>query len=267
MLSRIAFNTGIMGTHIKCYMCDSPATSHEHVPPKCVFPERKDAAGRDFRSQLITVPSCDVHNSKKATDDEFLMVSLAGIIGNNSIGYRHRLTKVNRAIRNTSGRLLDAVYLKRKHYLVQLENNGFLEVIWGTPDYDRLECCFERIARGLFFHKFRTSFKGRLKVLLGYIRHDDKNSAAFSAFIKHRSEIELIGKEKVGNNPSVFFYQFSDRDKYGLFMVRMCFYEGVDIYVSFIPEDAVVPYNLAMGLIGRGVKTYITLEGKSYEFN
>src|SRR6266576_4429106 len=97
----------------KCYMCDKPATSHEHVPPKCIFPERKDTGGEDLRDQLMTVPSCDEHNTRKSKDDEFLMVSLAGILGNNSIGYRQKFTKVNRAIRNTSGRLLNAAFLKR----------------------------------------------------------------------------------------------------------------------------------------------------------
>jgi hypothetical protein len=32
-----------------CYMCDSTAISSEHVPPKCIFPESKDVAGKNFR--------------------------------------------------------------------------------------------------------------------------------------------------------------------------------------------------------------------------
>src|SRR5205823_2704332 len=99
-----------------------------------------------------------------------------GIIGNNCIGYRHNLTKVNRAIRNTAGRLLDAAFLKRKHYVVKLEDNAFLEVIWGTPDYERLKTCFEHIAQGLFHHHFRTRFNGRMRVSIGYLKNADKNS-------------------------------------------------------------------------------------------
>jgi len=251
----------------QCYMCDEPATSHEHVPPKCIFPERKDLQGEDLRAQLITVPSCDTHNSKKSKDDEFLMVSLAGIIGNNSIGYRHNFTKVNRAIRNTSGRLLDAVFLKRKHYVVKLEDNAFLQVIWGTPDFKRLENCFDRIARGLFCHHFGAGFQGQSRVLMGYLANSDKNSATFTKFIKHRAEIDLKGKERFGYNPSVFFYQFTDRDQNGLFLLRMCFYEGADVFVSFIPRGTVVPFNLGMKLIEGGIKSYIALEGRSYEFN
>jgi hypothetical protein len=121
-----------------CYMCENPPTSREHVPPKCLFPESKDVKGQNFRENLITVPSCDLHNSKKSKDDEFLMVSTAGIIGNNSIGYHHKLGKVDRAIRRSSNRLIENVFLRKKHYFFQSENNQFIEVIWGTPDYDRL---------------------------------------------------------------------------------------------------------------------------------
>src|SRR5438876_341492 len=95
-------------------MCSSVATSREHVPPKNLFPEASDIGGKSYRVNLITVPSCDEHNTQKSHDDEFLMVSLAGIIGNNSIGYMHKLGKVDRAIRNSANRLLDRVLIEKK---------------------------------------------------------------------------------------------------------------------------------------------------------
>jgi len=85
-----------------CYKCNDIATSREHVPPICLFPEAKDVSGLNFRKDLITVPSCDKHNSKKSHDDEFLMVSIAGIVGNNLVGYLQFQTKVSRAIRRKS---------------------------------------------------------------------------------------------------------------------------------------------------------------------
>lgn len=71
-----------------CYFCNLPGTTDEHVPPRAIFPAQKDFPGENHRLDLITVPSCTEHNSGKSDDDEFLLVSLAGIIGNNSIGYR-----------------------------------------------------------------------------------------------------------------------------------------------------------------------------------
>jgi hypothetical protein len=125
--------------------------------------------GGDFRKNLITVPSCDLHNASKSRDDEFLMVSLAGIIGNNSIGYQHRFTKVDRTYRRTAFRLLDKVVIKKKSMrTIELEGNRFVEVIWGTPDVARLSTCFDHIARALHYHHVGHRFEGKVKILLWF---------------------------------------------------------------------------------------------------
>jgi hypothetical protein len=122
-----------------CYMCSSLAISKEHVPPKTIFPEIKDSGDVNYRDKLITVPSCDVHNNAKSSDDEFLLVSLAGIIGNNSVGYRHKFTKVDRALRRTSYKLLKKVFVSDLRLeTVDLGDNKFIEILWGTPDQKRL---------------------------------------------------------------------------------------------------------------------------------
>lgn len=247
-------------------MCGQPATSREHVPPKCIFPERKDSEGRDFRDQLIRVPSCDLHNLQKSKDDEFLMVSLAGIFGNNSIGYQHKLSKVNRAIRRSSGRLLDAVFQKREHFLITRDNH-FIEVIWGTPDYARLTHCFECIAFGLYFQQFRTRFCGKLRVQVGFLHQSEQNPASFSRFIKHRAELDLNAADRLGRNPEVFFYQFSEPDEFGLRLLKMCFYGGLDVFVAFVAEGLKPPEILVMKLIAAGVETHLTVGNEVYKFN
>lgn len=255
------------GISQQCYMCDSPATSREHVPPKCLFPERKDIPEENYRQGLITVPSCDAHNSQKCADDEFLMVSLGGIFSNNSIGYRHKMTKVNRAIAKSSDHLLNKAFLKRKHFIVKLGENKFIEVIRGTPDFARLKKCFEQIALGLFSHEFNNRFKGVITVLMTHLEQKNKDGETFIQFIKHRAELELKGKKYLGNNPAVFSYQFSDPDRFGLFILRMLFYGGCEIFVSFIPEGKIPPNNFGIQMLGWGIKTVIELEGKEYRFN
>jgi len=177
------------------------------------------------------------------------------------------MTKVNRAIAKSSNRLLDKAFLERKHFMVRLEENKFIEVIRGTPDFGRLERCFEQIALGLFCHEFNKRFKGITKVLMAHLEQKTKNGIAFIQFIKHRSEIELRGKERRGNNPAVFSYQFSDPDQFGLFILKMCFYEGCEIFVAFVPEGKIPPFNLGMQMIEGGIKSVIELEGKEYRFN
>jgi|ERR1035437_9156572 hypothetical protein len=252
----------------RCYKCASIATSREHVPPRNLFPEARESGGVDYRINLITVPSCDTHNSAKSNDDEFLMVSLAGIFGNNSIGYMHRLVKVDRAVLASAHRLFDQVLLEKEQFhRVEVAENQFIDVIWGTPDVTRLNRCFEHIAFGLHRHHFRQNFCGSVTVLLGYLFHKDHNKRKWAEFIRDRAELDLAGKPRVGSNPTVFYYQVSDPDQFGLYMMRLCFYGGLPVYIAFTPEGSSLPSNLVALLIEGGIRTNITLGNKTYEFN
>ncbi len=247
---------------IKCYMCERDAISREHVPPKNLFPEQKDV-GENYKKELITVPSCELHNGAKSKDDEFLMVSLAGIFGNNSIGYLHRLTKVDRAIRRSSNKLLDKAFKKRKHYYLNNENN-FLEIIWGTPDHKRLINCFEHIAYGLHCHHLKKRFKGKIKVILGYLHSTDESNNNFVQYIKHQSQIDLKNIPKYGANKDIFYYQFSQPDNYGTYLVHLRFYGGIDIYASFLPEDKPKPYDLGIAIANSCDNLILKVENKEY---
>lgn len=249
-------------------MCESPATSREHVPPRCIFPESKDMGGESYRQNLITVPSCDLHNMAKSRDDEFLMVSLAGIIGNNSIGYRHKFGKVNKAVRRSSNRLLEEVLVEKKRlFTVEVEPNKFINVIWGTPDAARLHSCIEHVGRGLHLHHFGTCFRGEVRVYLGYLHPESQNAKSFNMFVKRKFEIEIDGKPRFGENPEVFFYQVTDVDRIGLYAMRLCFYGGLNIYTAFMPDGTTMPFDLGMYLLGQGITTVITLGDEKFIFN
>ena len=197
-----------------CYICDMEATSREHVPPLCLFPEPKDVQGLNFRKELITVPSCDLHNAKKTTDDEFLMVSIAGIIGNNFLGYFHSKTKVDRALRRKSKDFINKAIIKNAT-LKDINLNGKkYPILYGNPDFERFIKCFENIAYGLYFHEHNVSFKGEIKMLLGFINYNDENTQTLTKFIKERFELEDLRLEIKGENPKVFKYQFCKPDNF-----------------------------------------------------
>lgn len=249
-------------------MCAAVATSREHVPPKNLFPDARDVDGANYRINLITVPSCDEHNGEKKRDDEFLMVSLAGIIGNNSIGYMHKLGKVDRAIRNSANRLLDQVVVEnRQVQRFEVKPNQFHEVIWGTPDVERLRRCFDHIGHGLHFHHFRSRFEGEITVVLGYLFHNEHNAKTWVEFIEERTELELKDQLRFGANPDVFYYQITQPDQFKLFAMRLTFYGGVRVFLAFRPKDAVRPGNLVGELIAGGIQTEVSLGDKSYVFN
>ncbi len=249
-----------------CYMCEQPSTSREHVPPRCLFPELKDV-GRDYRQDLLTVPSCNKHNGGKSADDEFLMTSLAGIIGNNSIGYLHKFSKVNRAIHRSSFALLNQAMKDQKWSVVKFGPNKFIDVVWGTPDHNRLLRCFDRLARGIHMAHFGKKFYGKSQTILGYILSGSPNPAEFQRFIRDKVAVELDGKPRVGNNPEVFSFQFTEPDQFGIYLIHLQFYGGLDVYVSLVPDESQPPGNLAMQLIEGGIETTIKFGDEEYKFN
>jgi len=71
----------------------------------------------------------------------------------------------------------------------------------------------------------------------------------------------------LGENPDVFSFQFTDTDQFGLMSLHLLFYGGLDVYIALIPEQSEIPYNLAMDLMNRGIRTTITLGEEEYHFN
>lgn len=251
-----------------CYMCSALAVSREHVPPRCLFPESKDVGGLNLRKKLITVPSCAAHNAAKSCDDEFLMMSLAGIVGNNSIGYRHWTGKVDRAFRRSSYRVLNSTVLKPKRIeRLVLEGNLFMDVIWGTPDVARLYRCFEHVLRGLYFHDFGHRFEGEVRLIPGFIKHEPGHAHTWQKLIEARYRYDADSMPRNGGNPEVFYYQRFPTDQHGLIAYRLCLYGGVDVYACLIPSTVRMPGNLVAEMISGGMKTVITVGEKAFTFN
>ena len=127
-----------------CYMCAAEETSREHAPPQCLFPAASDI-GRDLRRNLITVPSCDEHNSKKSADDEFLRaVILCTAVDSNDIARHQFLGKFLRGVQRNS-QTYSGFFKEKcstssdKNRVLQLERNRF-------------DKCIDHLARALFFH-------------------------------------------------------------------------------------------------------------------
>ena len=248
-----------------CYACNQKATSHEHVPPRCIFPELKDYPHKNFRKSLVTVPSCDDHNSKKSKDDEFLMVALAGMLGNNSIGYIHSITKVNRALRRTSFRLLDKVFVaNRQEFQINIGNNRFINAIAGTPDLERLKKCFEYIARGIYRHHHQRTFFGKVKSIESFLIVKDDSRKQLQRFLLDRARRDILWTEPHGENPDVFCYEIIEPDEFGLELVGLKFYGHIEIYCAMIPEGIDEPNHLGFELMKRGMPVTFTIDEKEY---
>lgn len=214
-----------------CYWCENKATSMEHVPPRCLFPEDKDVKylfEKSFREHLITVPSCDEHNMQKSKLDEYLMVTLSGKVGNNSLAYIQTHTKIQRSTKRNSN-LLDI----EKGEVIKVNDKEF-PVLWINVDVPKLSHSFESIARGLYYHENNKSFKGRLMIVSKLFYHpDDPDGSGFNILSSKRLESERPNwnTEVKGENKEVFSYQFSPIDGYKVQTLALNFFEGIDVYI------------------------------------
>ncbi|NLE05223.1 MAG: hypothetical protein GX638_10565 [Crenarchaeota archaeon] len=214
-----------------CYWCGKLATSREHVPPKCLFPEEKDVKEiyvQSYRKNLITVPSCDEHNMVKSNEDEYLMTCLSGRVGNNGVAYVHNATKVKRA-RYRNPNMIKIL----KDDILKIKGNEF-PVQWATFDVKKLMYSFEAIARALYFHEQNKNFNGNCKLVSRIFTHPDARK--WSNF--NLRATELIEKEQPhwgtkikGDNTKIFTYQFSPIDGFKCQTLVLTFYEATKIFV------------------------------------
>lgn len=103
------------------------------------------------------------------------------------------------------------------------------------------------------------------KVILGYLHSEDESNNNFVQFIKDRVAIDLKNIPQYGANKDIFYYQFSEPDEYGIYMVHMRFYGGIDIYASFLPEDKPKPFNFAIELMKVSDEAIFTIGDKEYK--
>jgi len=226
-----------------CYYCGCPATTKEHVPPKCLFPEQRDAFGADYRMNLITIPSCDKHNLEKSKDDEFLMSCLTPVVGNSGLGYIQTQTKLARALQRNDGRLLNATLHDRRNAKLVTPDGAEFPILVGRPDMPRLCSALEHVARGLYFHRTGKRFIGKCVILPAFVYFaGDPNLE----LIKQLSR-GMVNQEKpdwltCGDNPAVFQYQMGPPDQFGLIPMLMTFFRGSEVFASFQPKGVMLPF-------------------------
>lgn len=210
-------------------MCDARATSQEHIPPKAIFPELKDL-GRDLRRNLITVPSCDEHNSQKCKDDEFLHFALLMNKGFNEVGDKQFMTKLLRAARRMPSTYGAFISQNAPVYRGD-ENLGQAIVI----DHERFDLCFGRIARGLFFHHYgiRCPFEYLGILCSNFLKLEGNEASHYLPTLKMCEAMgELMGETPVlGENAEVFKYRVKYDSATNVFAVDSTFYDSVWVCV------------------------------------
>ncbi|RDC53337.1 hypothetical protein DVA85_04200 [Acinetobacter sp. RIT592] len=218
-------------------MCDNLATTKEHVPPKCLFPEKKDLKdiSLDLRKALIKVPSCVDHNCKKSGDDEYLFNVLSMTIQTGKYGLLNFESKVMRSwtrkdrISKLKEKLLSTA---RTVKIKDPESEDIFEALELTIDRDRLKEVLKCCALGLYYYEFGKKYKGSIHSTPLFSPILDKN------WIEQQSQMEDYYSNKFknikrkGNNPEIFQYAFYQDTFNNMLVVQMWFYEECKV-ISF----------------------------------
>jgi len=220
-----------------CYMCDEPSTSVEHVPPKCLFPEKKDLSPEeqtlDLKRQLITVPSCHEHNGQKSTDDEYLLCLLAISLLSGKNGQQQGVTKVKRILERKPA-LKAKITEKMTPLLVQDIHTGQVNETFALEiERNRIESSLESCARALYFNQFNHKFVGDVLVIPLFLSDLDAKFNQSVEQLHHNTEILFSNIQPQGENPSIFTYKFHVEEGNGNTRLEMTFYEGARAVAIF----------------------------------
>lgn len=219
-------------------MCSSQKSSVEHVPPKGLFPKPKDLpAGADLRKQLITVPACDVHNTEKSQDDEYLMYALVFGIQNNATAGVQVNTKIMRVLAANPG----VAKLIAEHQIPARVEDTTTGKVHDTLalriDSHRVHQALDHIGRALHFHHFQSKWLAEIQVIPLFLLALDGNAPqAFNANLESmgKAVAELLANTPaIGANPEVFTYKVMNPGPQIPVVMLLTFYEGSKVVLLF----------------------------------
>lgn len=206
-----------------CYMCEKEATSKEHVPPKSIFPKEKD-----LRKNLITVPSCDEHNSSKSLDDEYLAFILSSSHQGNKYNQKHFETKVIRAVKRRP-HVYESFLKNHKTIYTGGQSSEYIQ-----SDLNRFNSSVFHMACGLFYHHYKNKWLGGFKVLNNlFVDMSSQNAPEINQIIQDANKQisnDFKSKTSLGENKEIFKYNMIS-DNRNSYAVHMVFYENIKVTV------------------------------------
>lgn len=199
-----------------CYYCGEKAESKEHVPPKSFFPS-------GLRKRLITVPSCDKHNSLKSKDDEYVRLFLIGMsknINNDSCKKLKKLQKksIDSIVRNPS--LLNLI-VKEPKYHTQQHDNAAISFLY---DQRRVYSFFLSVAKGLYFHHHHAQWSGNATIHPHFLISEQSDEMI-------EMEESIVSESSCGDNKEVFYYKVKETEEKTY--IGICLYSEFKVSLIF----------------------------------
>ena len=205
-----------------CYNCGAPATTSEHAPPACFFPE-------GYNTGLIEVPSCDEHNRHLSTDVEYARNIICQQWGTNRVA--SRVAETARASFERSPKLFTRTFEDVRPIHVAGEETGSFRL-----DMPRFKKVMKAIAFAMYYHDFGKRNEGDFDI--------------FSSSLHSQSTLYLGRPDGYENlrgrlsnvpfksmpvcQPKVFKYGLAKPGE-GQVLYRLEFYEAFVVYALSLP--------------------------------
>lgn len=217
-------------TNKTCYMCNNPATSKEHAPPKALFPK----VAR-FRKNLIKVPSCEKHNQELSNSDQILLELLVvqHIRGNEPFTILSGQF-LNRQSINYSRKINTLVNKIEKVTPVLLVNNitgeqiqtGMIQLNNSTKSF---YASLEKLGCALYFHEFNKKLTGNFFTHLDILVKRDEMAAYVQNL--YNLSTQIMDQSKIsfkGENPEVFQYRILEiKAESTKVIIEFLFYQNI----------------------------------------
>ena len=218
--------------HVReCYMCDAAATSVEHVPPQCFFPE-----GR--REGIITVPSCEKHNEANAKDVEYVRNVISTQHGTN--GAAAEIFETSKRSLEHSPRLRTRTFRDLRPVMVDGAETGAFRI-----DLPRHKRVMEAIAYALYFHDYGRKHRGDWRVFTpSFVYAGTVDRGEPDPWEGFRALIESVEYVAVPvPQPEVFKYGRLELDQ-GQMIYRFEFYERIvvtamTLFATYAPSPTI----------------------------
>ena len=199
-------------------------------------PEQKDSPdGADYRINLITVPSCDEHNSAKSSHDEYLLYVLTGSYSSSGLGLAHFSSKVRRAFERAPSNASNFVRRSEPILIKRHADDEWEDGAQIVVEADHLDLVLGNCARALYFHETAQKFSGPIRVATAFTMYTQPEVQAkiTSGVAAAKSYFDTYSAR--GANPKVFWYKFEEGKNTAIFF--MCFYSGSEVLVQLHKRD------------------------------
>jgi hypothetical protein len=203
-----------------CYNCGEPATTSEHAPPDCFFPDR-------YRTGLLRVPSCHVHNTSLSKDVEYVRNVISGQRDLNLVA--SRVFETAKQSFDHSTPLFNRTFSDVHTISVDGDETGAFRI-----ELKRFNKIMRAIAFAMYYHDFGQRNTGDFEVFSTSLNSESNlYYGAPDGYENMRNNLEVtVFRSKPVPQPKVFKYGIS---RQGRIQYKFEFYEGFVVYAGRLP--------------------------------